>query len=69
MRDRHLAGPEAAQLHPIFQIVEALIDPRLEVGRRHDDPIFALEACGGSFSDLHGITLHGSLIAHIVAAF
>ena len=53
MRDRHLAGPEAAQLDAALEIVEPLVDPGLEIGRRDDDAIFPLETRGGSFSHLH----------------
>ena len=53
MRDRHLAGPEAAQLHAALEIVEPLVDLGLEVGRGNDDAVFPLETRGGSFSHLH----------------
>ncbi len=53
MGDRHLAGPETAQLHAAFEIVEPLVDLRLEIGRRNDDAVFPLETRGGSFSHLH----------------
>ena len=53
MRDRHLAGTEAAQLHLALEVVEPRVDLGLEIGRRHDDAKFALETRGGSFSHLH----------------
>ena len=59
VRDRHLAGAEAAQLHAALEIVEAFVDARLKVGCRDHDPIFALKARGASFGDLHWIYSSG----------
>ena len=53
VRDRHLAGAEAAQLHLALEVVEPRVDLGREIGRRHDDAEFALETRGGSFSHLH----------------
>ena len=43
VRDRNLAGPEAAQLHAALEVVEPLVDLRLEIGCRDDHAIFALK--------------------------
>ena len=53
MGNRHLSGPEAAQLHTALEVVQALIDLGFKVGCRDHDAIFALEARCGSFGDLH----------------
>ena len=53
MRDRHLAGPKAPQLHAAFEIVEPLVDLGFQIGCGDDDAVFPLETRGGSFSHLH----------------
>src|SRR5262249_44595922 len=52
--DRNLAGPEAAQLDAVLELRQAVIEPGIELGRRHDHLEFALEAVGVGFGDLHG---------------
>ena len=52
---RHLARPEAAELDTVLHLVETGHDPRLEISGRDFDLVFALEAFGQGFSDLHGI--------------
>ena len=37
MRNRHLAGTEAVDLHPTLELVKPLVDPRLEIGGRDLD--------------------------------
>src|SRR5262249_44025020 len=61
VRDRHLAGSEAAQLDAILEFAEPLGHPRLEVGCRYLDLEFALEAVGKSLGDFHGDNLRRSL--------
>ena len=58
MRDRHLARAEAAQLDAVLELAEPLGHPRLEIGGRHLDLKFALEAVGKGFCDFHGDNLH-----------
>ena len=58
VRHRHLARPEAAQLHLVLEFAQALGEPRLEIGGRHLDLKFALEAVGESFCDFHDDNLH-----------
>ena len=58
VRHRHLARPEAAQLHPVLEFAQALGEPRLQIGGRHLDLKFALEAVGESFCDFHDDNLH-----------
>ena len=58
VRHRHLARPEAAQLHLVLELAQALGEPRLEIGGRHLDLEFALEAVGESFCDFHDDNLH-----------
>jgi hypothetical protein len=53
MLDRNFARPETAQLHATFEVVETRLDLGFEIGGRNDDTIFALEARGGSFGNLH----------------
>ena len=53
MLHRNLAGPEPAELHATLEVIEPLIDARFQIGRRHDDAIFALEACGSGLGHLH----------------
>jgi hypothetical protein len=53
MGDGHFAGPEAAQLDATLEVIEPLIDARLQIGCGDDDPVLALEARGGSLSHLH----------------
>ncbi len=53
MGDRHLAGPETAQLHAALEFVEPLVDPRRQIGGGNDNAIFPLETRGRGFSHLH----------------
>ena len=54
---RNLARPEPAELHLALEVIEPLVDARLQIGRRHDDAVLAFEACGGGLSHLHRTTL------------
>src|SRR5262249_26532258 len=52
--DRNLARAEAAQLDLVLDLAQPLGDARFEVGGRHLDLEFALEAFGQGFGDFHG---------------
>ena len=58
VRHRHLARPEAAQLHLVLEFAQAFGEPRLEIGCRHLDLELALEAVGERFCDFHDDNLH-----------
>ena len=53
MRDRHLAGTEAVDADLVLQLVEPRVDLGVELGRRHHDLEFALQAFGQCFGHLH----------------
>src|SRR5262249_10126642 len=53
--DRYLAGTESVDADPAFQIIKARIDLRIQFGGGNDDLVFALQAFGQRFSDLHRI--------------
>src|SRR5437660_8984742 len=53
MRHRHLAGAKAVDADLTLELVEPRIDLGVEIGDRHHHAVFALEAFGESFGDLH----------------
>ena len=57
VRDRDLARAEAVDADAILEVAEPLDDPCLQIGRRDGDLVFALEAVGQGFGDLHGDNL------------
>ena len=58
VRDRHLSRTEAAQLDALLELAEPQRKPRLEIGCRHLNLKFALEAVGEDFSHFHSEHLH-----------
>ena len=52
-RHRHLAGAEARQTHRLPDLLQPRVHLRLDVGGRHDDLEFALEALFVGLGDLH----------------
>ena len=53
MGHRHLAGTKPIDPHLALQLVEPGVDLGVEIADRNDDPVFALEALGQSFRNLH----------------
>ncbi len=53
MRGRHLAGAEAVEPHLALELIESGVDASFEIGGGDDHAVFALEAVGEGFGDLH----------------
>jgi hypothetical protein len=51
--DRHLAGTESVDADTVLQLIKARIDLGIQFGSGDDDLVFALQAFGQRFSDLH----------------
>ena len=53
MRQRHLAGPEALQVHAALEALELRARELVELGLRQHHLEFALETLGEGFFHLH----------------